>query len=286
MTIPDTSYLCNLYLRLSFQYFDLTVGKQQISLGSGYAWNPTVIFNIKQLLDPSYEQTGVEAFRAEVPLGSRLGMDLIYQPGMNWDHSARMAQAKMGIGRFDLTASLAHFDWDRILFLDPAARFVKPRALLGGAFVGEAAGLGVWGEFARNQLEDAPDFDEVVLGADYTFVNGVYLLLEHLHNGAGVARKSNLQLTDYLRAFGGETHSLMQDYLFLYGMAPLTDVLTLTALGFANLDDKSFAFNPGFEWSVFQSTDASLLVSLPVGEQSSEFGIQDWGLRLRIRSFF
>ena len=31
------------------------MGKQQISLGTGYVWNPTDVFNIKELFDPTYE---------------------------------------------------------------------------------------------------------------------------------------------------------------------------------------------------------------------------------------
>ena len=36
----DEMYLDNIYLRTSFQLFDFTIGKQPISLGTGYAWNP------------------------------------------------------------------------------------------------------------------------------------------------------------------------------------------------------------------------------------------------------
>ena len=48
--LPDTMYLDNIYLRSSFSLFDFTIGKQPISLGTGYAWNPLDIFNQKTSL--------------------------------------------------------------------------------------------------------------------------------------------------------------------------------------------------------------------------------------------
>jgi len=57
------------------------VGEQQISLGTGYAWNPTNIFNVKDLPDPTYEQPGHTALRADLPVGERGEAVLIYAPG-------------------------------------------------------------------------------------------------------------------------------------------------------------------------------------------------------------
>jgi len=52
----DEIFLDNAFVKLRFTHFDATIGKQQISIGTGYAWNPTDVFNIKDLLDPTYEQ--------------------------------------------------------------------------------------------------------------------------------------------------------------------------------------------------------------------------------------
>ena len=41
LPFSNRHFLDNAYLKLSFKSFDLTVGKQQISLGTGYVWNPT-----------------------------------------------------------------------------------------------------------------------------------------------------------------------------------------------------------------------------------------------------
>lgn len=70
LPFSNQAYLDNAYLRLSFKHFDLTVGKQQISLGTGYVWNPMDVFNIKELIDPTYEQPGHNAVRLDIPIGT------------------------------------------------------------------------------------------------------------------------------------------------------------------------------------------------------------------------
>ena len=87
ISFADMSYWGDMYARLSFKYADLTAGKQQLSFGTGYAWNPTDVFNTKDVLDPTYEQTGHNALRLDVPVGSRNSITTIYQPEYNWEES-------------------------------------------------------------------------------------------------------------------------------------------------------------------------------------------------------
>ncbi len=300
ITLPDTLYLDNVFIRLTFPLFDLTVGKQQISLGTGYAWNPMDIFNQKQLLDPTYEQTGVTALRAEIPLADRLLVDVIMSPKENWERSARFARIKLGLGSFDLTGSAGIFQWERTgMAFDSAGVVIDamtdmpqievlstPRTLLGGAVVGELLGVGLWVEGAWNVLEEGDDFPEYLVGLDHTFDSGTYLLAEYYHNGSGVAGRSDLSFNDFLYSLGGQTHSLMQDYAFVVVQHPLTDLISVGLLGFANLNDKSFMVAPSLDWSAFENVSISLLASRAEGAEDSEFGLQEWGLRLRLRAYF
>ena len=138
IALLDTFYLDNVYLKAGFEHFDLTVGKQQISLGTGYAWNPIDIFNSKQLLDPTYEQTGVNAVRGEIPIKGRTSVDVILSPEKDWKESAKMLQLKTGLGRFDLHGTIGQYTWERIVF-DPTQFLLSiqkiERTLIGGAVV-------------------------------------------------------------------------------------------------------------------------------------------------------
>ena len=94
-------FLDNAYIKMRFKYFDLIVGKQQISLGTGYVWNPTDVFNIKDMLDPTYEIPGHNAMRIVVPLGAASSITALYSPGDNWKDSAKMIQFEGRISHFD-----------------------------------------------------------------------------------------------------------------------------------------------------------------------------------------
>ena len=67
------------------------------------------------------------------------------------------------------------------------------RTLFGGAVVGEIAGAGIWAEGAWNQLEKNDDFAEFVVGTDYTFENGLYILMEYLNNGNGIDKLNEIR---------------------------------------------------------------------------------------------
>lgn len=288
-TLTDTLYLDNIYLRANFKNFDMTVGKQQISLGTGYAWNPTDIFNFKQLLDPTYEQTGINAVRIEIPFGNRSGLDVIYSPSIDWNNSTKMIQYKTGFGSFDLIATFAQYKWVRTNFDYSTFIFDEAtidRSLMGGALVGEIAGVGIWTEGAWNQLDGDEDYYEIVAGTDYTFENGLYILLEYLYNQNGTSNFTDIDLNHFLQYFNGETHSLMQQYLFNYINYPLADLIQLSMLNFANLDDNSAAINPQLTWDIFQDVSVSFMFSYFVGKENSEFGLQDWGWRIRLKGYF
>lgn len=305
ISLQDTIVLDNMYMRVSFPYLDLTVGRQQISTGVGYAWNPTDIFNTKSLMDPSYEQTGVSAVRAEVPVAGRTSLDAVIDPGEDWKTSTRQVWLKSGIGHFDIAITQAAFNWYQIPSSSGTYTFGVnvERRLNGASIVGELLGFGIWAEYAYNRLDHSiygycppcsdyllpqltTPFDEYVIGLDRTFDNSLYILAEYLHNGYGIDKKANLTLNDYLLALEGVTHSLMQDYGFLYIMHPTFDFVSLSAIIFANLNDKSGVLSPMMDWNVFEDTNLNIQSSFAWGEDDTEFGLQDWGLILNITSNF
>ncbi|UCH63034.1 MAG: hypothetical protein JSU77_00830 [Fidelibacterota bacterium] len=291
ITLADTLYLDNVFIKLNFPLFDITVGKQQISLGTGYAWNPVDIFNIKELLDPTYEQAGVTALRMELPLVGRSGLDLILVPEDSWENSAKMVQGKVGLGSFDLTANITEYKAPNPYWRLPIDTTTPPsthtvRQRIGGSLVGEVLGIGIWGEGLWDLKDQPIEFDEYLIGIDHTFDFRTYLMVEYYHNGGGVADRDSLQFSDFTYSLSGQSHSLMQDYAFVVVHHPLTDLISLGLLGFANLNDQSYMVAPSLEWSAFENVNISLLLSHAQGGKDSEFGMQEWGLRLRLRAYF
>ena len=103
LTFEDEIFLDNAYLKLRFKLFDLTVGKQQISTGTGYVWNPTDVFNIKDLFDPTYEQPGHNAAMLEIPIGLDYTLTALYSPESDWESSIKMLRLKGRALHFDYT---------------------------------------------------------------------------------------------------------------------------------------------------------------------------------------
>ena len=301
--IRDTILVDNLYMRISFPWADLTVGRQQLSPGVGYAWNPTDIFNTKSLLDPSYEQTGVPAIRLDLPLDSRSSLSIALKPESNWDNSTRQVWLRGGAGHFDFEVTVAQHRWQSVRSLAYGYTELDKKLLIGGSVVGEILGCGIWVEYGYNKIDysggipiwaallippvsNINSYSEVVLGADHTFDNSLYVLTEFLHNGYRPDQISQLSIADYFASLGGQTHSLMQDYAFFYAMHPTFDYITLSSLVIANFNDNSGTLAPQLDWNAFEDTNISLQGSLFWGEENAEFGLQDWGLRLRVRSDF
>ena len=288
--LPDTMVLDNVFMKLSFPLLDLTVGRQQISPGVGYAWNPTDIFNHKTLMDPSYEQSGVSGIRVEIPLPANTNMTTFFQPYDEWSSSSKQLWLSSGLGHFDIELTAAEYLWD---YFNLSSIHKQKRTLLGLSLVGEVAGIGTWIEAAQNESDRPTNFGgntiswiEVTAGVDYTFENSIYVLGEFLHNELGVAQEADLTLSSYLYSLEGITHSLMQDYGFFYIMHPTYDYVSLSALAIANFNDNSGTLAPQLDWNAFEDTNISLQTSFSWGDKDTEFGLQDWGLRLRLRSDF
>ena len=282
----DRDFLDNAYLKLSFKRFDLTVGKQQISLGTGYAWNPTDIFNIKDMMDPTYEQPGHNALRLDVPIGLRYGFVLIYTPGEDWKGSGKLIRFK---------GKISHFDYSLIL-IDAKRRYTdylrfvslwERRRVLGGDFAGELLGLGVWGEFAYNRIEEREDFWEGVMGLDYTFEIGTHFMVELYHNTSCKSDYERYDLNDWMSFLSGRSRSLSRDLLYLLVDHPLTDLIGASCSMIVSLSDGSFALVPMLSYEIFEDMDLTLLGNLYIGREGKMFsGRLGNGLLIRARIYF
>ncbi|MCK4579427.1 MAG: hypothetical protein KAU50_11610 [Candidatus Marinimicrobia bacterium] len=284
VSFDDTTFVDNAFLEIYFPWLDLTLGRQQISPGVGYAWNPTDIFNVKDILDPTYEQTGVEAFQIVVPLVGGLQLAGILQASSTWSHTTQYYQLKGSLGRFDLSGV---YSASELITTGLFAADTSFRELAGLNLEGEAAGLGVRGEFALNRIDFATDNlrYEYVLGLDYTTESSLYLMGEYYHNDFGVD-PDQVSFDNYISYFLGETHSLNTDYLFAMAMYPLTDLISAEVFSIYNLNDGSLVINPQLTYNIYEDVELTITGSLFAGEETDEFGYQETGLRLRLRAYF
>jgi hypothetical protein len=289
----NETFLDNAYLKLSFPGFDLTAGKQQISLGTGYVWNPTDVFNIKDVLDPTYEQPGHNAVRLDVPLGDRYTVTALYSPEATWGESGKLLQLKGNAGRFDVALTFVQTHWvfrDYTRFDAAAMNFTalpEQRHILGGSTAGELLGLGVWAEFAHSWMEKSRDFSELVLGSDYTFDTQTYVMLEYYANSRAESDYRAYDINDWMRFYAAEHKAVARHQLFVLVQHPVTDLLTLGIQNIAALSDGSVAIVPTAGYSLSDDVELFAYLNINVGAEGKAYGRNmGTGGLLRLRVYF
>lgn len=277
LPFSNRTFLDNAYIKLSFKYCDLTVGKQQISLGTGFAWNPTDVFNIKDMLDPTYEQPGHNAVRLDVPIGSSYTLTALYSPDDTWKNSAKMIQIKGRISHFDYSLigiekvwrfhDYTRFDFENMNFVE----LPEKRQLLGASTAGELLGLGVWAEYAYNWMEHSEDFYELVVGTDYTFDFQTYLMVEYYRNKLGKTDHEQYNLNDWMRLMTMEQKAISRDQVYVFIQHPATDLLDIGISTIYSLSDNSFALVPTLNYNLSDNVDIFVYLNLNFGKEGKAF---------------
>lgn len=271
-SLRDTFYLDNAYARLSVRRLAITLGKQQISFGTGYFSNPTDLFNTKDAFDPTYEQPGHDALRLEIYPIPRVSITALYSPiADDWENSGKLGRIKVGVGHFDISTigyQFQHTTTDYLTF----QQTTRERLAVGGDIVGELLGLGIWGEGIYNILEDEEEeWYEFLAGSDYTFEGGLYAMIEFHHNSLSKSDYREYDLNDWMRYFAGETKTLARDQLYGLMQYPVTDYVTIGSMALFSISDKSAAIIPMVDYGIFENMDIALMFNLYTGEEGTTY---------------
>lgn len=271
-SLSDTFFLDNVYARLNFRRCAFTIGKQQISLGTGYFANPIDVLNTKDALDPTYEQPGHNAVRLDLYLGNRMNIMALYTPiAFDWQNSGKLLRAKLGLGHFDVSLTgheYQHTATDFFTF----EQTQEQRRLIGADVVGELLGLGVWAEGCYTIIEDNDnDFYEFITGGDYTFESGLYTMLEYHHNSLGKTDHADYDLNDWMRFFMGEQSTIARDQMYGLIQYPLTDLIMVGGSFIFSISDRSAALVPMIYYSLYENVELTLMLNAYIGEDGKVF---------------
>ncbi len=321
LQFKDRQFLDNAYLKLTFKYADVTIGKQQLSMGTGYAWNPTDVFNKKDITDPTYEQPGHNALRFDVPLGAGYQITTIYAPSDNWEYTNFLLKFKGRISHFDFSILGIQKQWkytDARLF-DPLLmtfyQIPTTRRVFGADFAGELLGLGVWGEYTYNDIYiDATEYVaystalinsqmvshtslpeigipahyyEFVLGLDYTFDFQSYIMFEYYRNTEAKSDYQDYTFNDWMHFLFAEKRSITREQLYAFVQHPLTDLIDFGNSCIYSLSDKSLAIVPMITYNIFQNVDLIMIGNLYIGKEGTIYNdnMGNGGL-IRARVYF
>lgn len=304
--LENELYLDNAYMIVPVSGLVITVGKQPLEQGAGYAWNPTDVFTDKDIFDPSYEKEGVVALRLMLPINEFASLDLIGAPDgklERWGYGGRLsmragplslsaASYVTRVERTQMEESMDAMELAALAGLDPMEAVIRSdsqRIMVGGDAILDVGGVRLWAEGAYNLIEDevdAPDdWWEITSGLEYFFPFETHVMAEYHHYGAGPQQRGGVyDYNAWMQVLAAEVNMLGRDFLFESIDHPVADFWTLGFSSFQSLSDSSVALMADVRWEFVQDAELWLLLSGAIGEDedflSSARG-QGW-LRLTV----
>jgi len=238
---------------------ELTLGRQRIAWGTGFAWNPTDLFNpFNPATIELEEKRGVDAAYLAIPFGSLSRLEAAFTPGRKDLKASVAVRLGSNLGSYDFSVMAGEFQKDRVL---------------GGDFAGYIGGAGFRGEVAYTWKNRDSNFFRAILNADYSFPRDFYAFIEFYFNGQGTTKKEDypLFIDDLL---SGRIFNLAKHYFAASVIKSVTPLLGLNIYSLFNLDDKSSLVGPAMTYSLATSLEIAASVYFFNGANDSEFGFQ------------
>jgi hypothetical protein len=251
-----------------FSRADVTVGRQAVTFGKTYLWNPLdefLPFDARQF-DRDYKP-GVDAVKLDVPAGRFSGVNVVGAfgreigplgtsvGGVSWYGSALLGRGFTTVRGWDLAAQGGK---------------VYGGYELGGGVVGELRGIEVRGEatyllaspssplpFGGSLVEDHL---LAVVGTGHRFQNTLTLEIEHFHNGAGDTRHLDVARVRFL---SGGALALGREITGMTATYDLLPILTGEIVVLHSWSDGSSIVQPIVTWSTSENSD--LLIGTEIG---------------------
>ena len=128
---------------------------------------------------------------------------------------------------------------------------------------------------------------ELVLGLDYTFEVGLYIMGEFYHNTLAKDNWSQFTLNDWMWLFTAESKALSRDQLFTLFQYPATDLMNIGSMIISRISDGSLAVVPMITYSPFQDVELTVFGNFYIGKEGKTFAsnMGNGGLT-RLRVYF
>ncbi len=269
-------YLDNANITIYWKQFDLRVGRQLIPWGTGYSRNPTDCFHQKNILDPTYDKEGINAFKLDYNLDLNTTVTAIMNSAEDWEASKRAIKIRSKVLDYDFSLS----------YVRMAQASHESINQYGSDVSGQLFGLGVWAEAAYRTGNEIDDYLQLLAGSDYTFENGLYFMAEYYRNNNGQTDRDDYTFDDWANYLEGTSESLGRDYGFAMIQYPLTELMNGSFYASYNLNDGSAILYPWVDFTLGDNIETDIVLYIPIGSKNSEYGVSDVGGLLRIRAFF
>lgn len=281
-SLSDRHYLNHAYMVLSAsRWLEITVGKQYLTWGASWVFNPTELFRPKNSLEPSYDREGVGAISATITLGALSDLLIAFIPDGSLESSGKVVRLRHHISGFDVSgiAALRSDPGAVDSSFDPERRYI-----IGGDITGEVLGLGLWSEGTWSH-QDKQQWAELTVGGNYTLADRTLLMAEVFINGRGKV-EGPYSAQAWLERLSGERRTLGRTTIFGMISRPIGDLWTFGISSIANPGDGSFLMIPSIAYSFAENIDLLFNAVWYVGEAGEEYGFDQTGGFLRGRLYF
>jgi hypothetical protein len=254
------------YISLHSGPATLTAGRQRIGWGTARFWSPMDMFNpISPLQIESEERQGVDAALLAFSTPGALRWNVVYAPQHGFRRSTSAVRLSRTIHNYDFDVAAARFgqDWTA-----------------GADFAGQLRGAGIRGELTYRWRHPVPgavpisthNALRVVLGSDYAFANGLYLVGEYFYNQGqpDISPGQPFDPTLLLR-FSNEIFTLHRHFLSAGASYPLTPLWKLETYVVTDLAGPSAVVLPRLSHNLTPNTDLSFGAQLFASSRGGEF---------------
>jgi len=265
-------------VKVSFPRADLIIGRQAITFGKAYFWNPLDLylpFDPAQF-DRDYK-AGVDAVRLDIPLGLFSGLNVIYVLGRELDINNQYAEGRTldasWFGSSLLLRGFTHVSgWDLAL----QGGKVYGGWHVGGGLVGEMKSFQVRFEAARFWADDGPllsspnraplleDNLTAVMGVGRHWPNSLDIQVGCLFNGGGESNNITLGVERVGRGVILHAGRILAGITVSYEFTPLI-VGQLAVL--QSQTDGSTQMQPTLRWSTGDNSEFLLGASINRGDR-------------------
>jgi hypothetical protein len=296
-----TFFIDRLNVRVSLPHADVTVGRQAITWGKTYFWNPLDVFLAfdPRQFDQDYKP-GIDAVRVQVPLGPFSGVEAVGAAGRTILASGQFEDPQEDVDATWFGSALVAraFTTARGFDLSLQGGKIYGGYQVGFSLAGELGPLEVRGEAGRFLAQggsplifprlfgpDVPlveDATVAVVGVGHRFESSLTLEAEYFRNGFGDPDALDESLVRF--ATGGSLD--LSENLFAAAVSYEILPILLGQLGtIVSIDDGSLQVQPRLSWSASDEIEVLGGAIISQGEQPALGGPLGITLRSEFGSF-
>jgi|GEM_PF-3571984 len=239
--------------RLKLSWNGWTAGRDAVSFGAGRIFSPMDIFEPFGAAEIDREnKTGIDIIKYDMGLTDFSDATLLFAPSRE-SAGIAVARARATFSGFETSILTAQ---------------TSGESSYGFAFDGSVWDAGFRGEVYHSILEGRGDVDRTMLGCDYMFRSGLYVIGELYFNGFGAGDKREYDWYNYIR---GDSLTLARRYLALGYSKDFWSLWTADGYVISNLDDGSRLYWQELKYSLSDDSVVKSGVMLSSGGGLTEF---------------